>query len=84
MPEWGITTGLNRVGPKRQLTATSTVFSWPTRLISEVHKHRVMTAAMKTKPLLLVALDAVIWAPSGDQLYRMVSVGKCCETSKHT
>lgn len=29
---------------------------------------RVITAAMKTKPLLLVALDAVICAPSGDQL----------------
>ena len=57
----------------RALTATSTVFSCPTRLISEVHEFRVMTAAMNTKPLLLVALDAVMCAPSGDQLYSRVS-----------
>ena len=50
------------------LTATSTVFSCPTRLISDVHVLRVMTAAMKTYPLLFVALEAVICAPSGDQL----------------
>lgn len=48
--------------------ATSTVFSCPTRLISEVQVFRVMTAAMKTYPLLFVAFDAVMWAPSGDQL----------------
>lgn len=48
--------------------ATSTVFSCPTRLISEVHVFRVITAAMNTNPLLLVAFDAVICAPSGDQL----------------
>lgn len=29
-------------------TATSTVFSCPTKLISEVHELRVITAAMKT------------------------------------
>ena len=51
-----------------RLTATSTVFSCPTRLISDVHVLRVMTAAMKTYPLLFVALEAVICAPSGDQL----------------
>src|ERR1700722_5593926 len=45
------------------------VFSCPTRLISEVHVFRVMTAAMKTKPLLFVAFEAVMCAPSGDQLY---------------
>ena len=56
---------INRNG---ELTATSTVFSCPTRLISDVHVLRVMTAAMKTYPLLLVALEAVICAPSGDQL----------------
>lgn len=42
------------------LTATSMVFSCPTRLISDVHVFRVMTAAMKTKPLLFVAFEAVI------------------------
>lgn len=52
----------------RSLTATSTVFSWPTRLISDVHEPREMTAAINTKPLLLVAFEAVICAPSGDQL----------------
>ena len=52
----------------RRLTATSTVFSCPTRLISDVHVFRVITAAMKTYPLLFVALEAVICAPSGDQL----------------
>jgi hypothetical protein len=51
-----------------RLTATSIVFSCPTRLISDVHVLRVMTAAMKTYPLLFVALEAVICAPSGDQL----------------
>lgn len=51
-----------------ELTATSTVFSCPTRLISDVHVLRVITDAMKTKPLLFVALDAVMCAPSGDQL----------------
>src|SRR4051812_46520954 len=49
-------------------TATSTVFSCPTKLISEVQVFRVMTAAIKTYPLLLVAFDAVMCAPSGDQL----------------
>ena len=43
-----------------KLTATSTVFSWPTKLMSEVQVLRVITAAMNTKPLLLVALEAVI------------------------
>jgi len=55
---------------RKRLTATSIVFSCPTRLISEVQVLRVITAAMKTKPLLLVALEAVICAPSGDQLDR--------------
>ena len=55
-----------------RLTATSTVFSCPTRLISDVHVLRVMTAAMKTYPLLFVAFEAVICAPSGDQLYREI------------
>jgi hypothetical protein len=50
------------------LTATSTVFSWPTRLISEVQLLRAITAAMNTNPLLLVAFEAVMCAPSGDQL----------------
>lgn len=59
------------------LTATSTVFSCPTRLISEVHVLRVITAAMKTNPLLFVAFDAVICAPSGDQLSMMSGPGDC-------
>lgn len=50
------------------LTATSIVFSWPTKLISEVQVLRVMTAAINTNPLLLVAFEAVMCAPSGDQL----------------
>ena len=29
---------------------------------------RAMTAAINTNPLLFVAFEAVIWAPSGDQL----------------
>lgn len=57
-----------------KLTATSIVFSWPTKLMSDVHVLRVITAAMKTKPLLFVALDAVIWAPSGDQLSVRVKI----------
>jgi hypothetical protein len=44
------------------------VFSWPTKLISDVHVFRVITAAMNTYPLLFVAFEAVICAPSGDQL----------------
>lgn len=36
--------------------------------MSEVHEARDITAAVKTKPLLLVAFEAVICAPSGDQL----------------
>jgi hypothetical protein len=56
---------------KRPHTATSTVFSCPTRLISDVQLLRAITAAIKTKPLLLVAFEAVICAPSGDQLCRM-------------
>lgn len=32
-----------------------------------------MTAAMKTNPLLLVALEAVMWAPSGDQLMQCLN-----------
>ena len=56
-------------GQKREgHTATSIVFSWPTRLISDVQLFRAITAAIKTKPLLFVAFDAVICAPSGDQL----------------
>lgn len=38
-----------------------------------------MTAAIKTYPLLFVALAAVIWAPSGDQLRTMsrrIYIGK--------
>ena len=50
------------------LTATSTVFSCPTRLISEVQLFRAITAAMNTNPMLFVAFDAVMCAPSGDQL----------------
>jgi hypothetical protein len=52
------------------LTATSTVFSCPTRLISDVHVLRVITAATNTKPLLFIAFDAVMCAPSGDQLFK--------------
>jgi hypothetical protein len=55
---------------RARLTATSTVFSCPTKLISEVHELRVITAAMNTNPLLFVAFDAVMCAPSGDQLRR--------------
>ena len=50
-------------------TETSTVFSWPTRLISEVHEFLAITAAIKTNPWLFVAFEAVICAPSGDQLH---------------
>jgi hypothetical protein len=52
----------------RRRTATSTVFSCPTRLISDVQLLRAITAAMNTNPLLFVAFEAVICAPSGDQL----------------
>jgi len=52
------------------------VFSCPTRLISEVQVLRVITAAIKTKPLLLVALEAVICAPSGDQLDTVLNSAK--------
>jgi hypothetical protein len=55
------------------LTATSTVFSCPTRLISDVQLLRAITAAINTNPLLLVAFEAVIWAPSGDQLDPMIN-----------
>src|SRR6267154_3553448 len=55
------------------LTATSTVFSCPTRLISDVQLLRAITAAINTNPLLLVAFEAVIWAPSGDQLSLMIN-----------
>jgi len=37
---------------------------------------RVITAAIKTKPLLFVAFEAVIWAPSGDQLQTTVRTDK--------
>lgn len=49
-----------REGTDEALTATSTVFSCPTRLISDVQVPRVITAAINTKPLLFVALEAVI------------------------
>jgi hypothetical protein len=52
----------------RRLTATSTVFSCPTRLISDVQLLRAITAAINTNPLLFVAFEAVMCAPSGDQL----------------
>ena len=55
---------------EKGLTATSTVFSCPTRLISEVQVPLEITAAMNTYPLLFVAFDAVICAPSGDQLFK--------------
>lgn len=54
-------------------TATSTVFSCPTRLISDVHSFLEITAAINTSPLLFVAFDAVMCAPSGDQLMKRVS-----------
>jgi len=68
---------------QRRLTATSIVFSCPTRLISEVQVLRVMTAAMKTKPLLLVALEAVICAPSGDQLDKVLISIRRTEDEPH-
>ena len=43
---------------------------------------RVITAAMKTKPLLLVALEAVICAPSGDQLDRALIPEKQTEDKR--
>ena len=55
-------------------TETSTVFSWPTRLISEVQEFLAMTAAIKTNPWLFVAFEAVICAPSGDQLHMVSSL----------
>ena len=64
----GIQVGVGIDDDIQILTATSTVFSCPTRLISEVHVLRFLTAATKTNPLLFIALDAVICAPSGDQL----------------
>lgn len=67
---------------RKRLTATSIVFSCPTRLISEVQVLRVMTAAMKTKPLLLVALEAVICAPSGDQLGKVLISAKETEDKR--
>jgi len=67
---------------RKKLTATSIVFSCPTRLISEVQVLRVITAAMKTKPLLLVALEAVICAPSGDQLDRVLISAKKTENKR--
>jgi hypothetical protein len=59
--------------PVQILTATSTVFSCPTRLISDVQLLRAITAAINTNPLLLVAFEAVMWAPSGDQLDPMIN-----------
>jgi hypothetical protein len=70
---WKLTLGLLPCQPYCRLTATSTVFSCPTRLISDVQLLRAITAAINTNPLLLVAFEAVIWAPSGDQLDPMVN-----------
>ena len=56
------------VRAKFSLTATSIVFSCPTRLISDVQLPLEMTAAIKTYPPLFVAFEAVMCAPSGDQL----------------
>jgi hypothetical protein len=52
------------------------VFSCPTSEISDVQLLRAMTAAIKTKPWLFVAFDAVMCAPSGDQLCARAQHGK--------
>ena len=58
------------------------MFSWPTRLISEVQEFLAITAAIKTNPWLFVAFEAVICAPSGDQLH-MVRYVNSSEGTTH-
>jgi len=53
-------------GKEQGLTATSTMFEWPTIELFDLKVARSMTAATNTGPF--IELGVTMWVPSGDQL----------------